>query len=206
MVGRFLGWKVEVTHMSNKLITRNGNNQAGKSLDEQWALMNAAMERLGLARRSVPAPEIVTLACVCAVHDKPYLLRFTKHPGGIFRVRDSVRVEGKPGAASGGGASINVSVPIEQFGDSALPCAWCGTGGINFCAGYCNGYVCGGLKVGATFRCRKSCGASWVGVPLTEVRGETKQPGRAPSMAAPPVGPARRLLLGPGGSWGGRSR
>ena len=47
--------------MDNKLITRNGNNQPGKSqpvksqgvksLDEQWASMNAAMERLGLANR-----------------------------------------------------------------------------------------------------------------------------------------------------------
>jgi hypothetical protein len=193
--------------MDNKLITRN---EAGavKSLDEQWALMNAAMERLGHARRSVPASEIVTLACVCAVHEKPYLLRFTKHPGGVFRLRDSVKVEGKPGAASGGGsgASVNVSVPLEQFDDSALPCAWCGTGRINFCAGYCNAYVCGGRTVGDTFHCRKSCGASWVGVSLLEVPGQTKQPVRTQSMAAPPVASARRLLLGPGGSWGGRSR
>ena len=43
--------------MDNKLIARNGNNaalksQGGKSLDERWALMNAAMERLGLANRN----------------------------------------------------------------------------------------------------------------------------------------------------------
>ena len=56
MVGRVLGWKVEVTHMNNKLIARNGNNQAGKSLDEQWALMNAAMERLGLGSAKCPCP------------------------------------------------------------------------------------------------------------------------------------------------------
>ena len=56
MVGRFMGWKVEVTHMNNKLITRNGTNAAVKShgvksLDERWAAMNAAMERLGLGNR-----------------------------------------------------------------------------------------------------------------------------------------------------------
>ena len=185
--------------MDNKLIARNGNSAPVKTLDEQWAAMNAAMERLGHARRSVPPPEIVTLACVCAVHEKPYLLRFTKHPGGVFRFRDSVKVEGKPGAASGGdsGASVNVSIPLEQFDDSALPCAWCGSGGINFCAGYCDAYVCGGREVGDTFHCRKSCGASWLGVPLMEAPGQTKQPVRAPSMAAPTAASARRLLLGP---------
>ena len=35
--------------MDNKLITRNGNNQPAKSLDEAWRLMNEALERLGQA-------------------------------------------------------------------------------------------------------------------------------------------------------------
>jgi hypothetical protein len=44
---------------------------------------------------------------------------------------------------------------------------------------------------GDTFRCRKSCGAEWVGVPLREVRGSIAQeaaPRRAsllPALAKP---------------------
>lgn len=46
MVRRFVGRPVA---MNNKVIARNGNNQAVKTLDERFALMNAAMQRLGLS-------------------------------------------------------------------------------------------------------------------------------------------------------------
>jgi hypothetical protein len=45
--------------MENKLITRNGNNQAVNSLDEAWRLMNEALERLGLAKRNTGGGRLI---------------------------------------------------------------------------------------------------------------------------------------------------
>jgi hypothetical protein len=154
-----------------------------------------------------PAPEIVTLSCVCAVEDKPYTLRFTRQAGGSFRLLGSVMGHPAKTARAGealAGRTVAVTVPIEELGDMPLPCAWCGDNGINLCKGKCDALVCGGRTVGNIFHCRKSCGASWVGVALESVEGETEEKRRAPSMQpAPPaarVPVAERLRLTAGSS------
>jgi hypothetical protein len=154
-----------------------------------------------------PAPEIVTLSCVCAVEDKPYTLRFTRQAGGSFRLLGSVKGHPAKTAAAGealAGRTVAVTVPIEELEDMPLPCAWCGDNGINLCKGKCDALVCGGRTVGNIFHCRKSCGASWVGMALESVEGVTEAKPRARSMQ--PAYPGRhvpvpeRLLLTSGSS------
>jgi uncharacterized protein with GYD domain len=56
MVGRFMWWRYmgrSIT-MNDKLLQRTNGNQPVKSLDEQWALMNAALERLGQGGKMEP--------------------------------------------------------------------------------------------------------------------------------------------------------
>ena len=150
--------------------------------------------------------DVFELRCVCAVRDKPYLLRFMRQGNGKFRFKESVKL----GESSNGGAhAAQPAAPpantlnLAEFEELVTPCAWCGNGGINYCGPYCGAYVCGGRMEGGVFHCRASCGASWTGVPLREVAGTTQaQPRRwaaAPPpvrCAAPPKESGTRLLLG----------
>jgi len=144
-----------------------------------------------------PAPEFITLSCVCGVFDKPYTLRFTRQADGSLRLLDSVKDE--PGTKQFAGAAVAVTVSMSEIGDNVpLPCAWCDCGGINYCRNDsgirgCGALVCGGRTVGDVFHCRKSCGASWVGIPLEEAQGETKAEHRPRSMQ--PAYPARRVSV-----------
>jgi|GEM_PF-5888352 len=162
-----------------------------------------------------PAPEFVTLSCVCGVFDKPYALRFARQADGSLRFVGSVK--GEPGAKQFAGAAVAVTVSMSEIGeDVPLPCAWCDSGGINYCRNDCGvrgcgALVCGGRTVGNVFHCRTSCGASWVGVPLENAQGETKAKPRSmqPAYAAPRVSVPERLLLTSGCSIarkGGKSR
>ena len=217
MVGRFMGRSIT---MNNKLVQRSQNNQPVKSLDDKWALMNAAMERLGLVRKDQQAPaphgpaagEVVELSCVCAVHDKPYTLRFTRQASGLLRFFESVKVEPARHKTALGGAAAALSFSLAEFDENSgalagrgrgTPCAWCGDGSFHHCASYCGALVCGGRMKGERFHCRPSCGASWVGVPLQTVEGTRQQQARKPTA------PRRQLqgcmlLLGAGGDGGQR--
>jgi hypothetical protein len=124
--------------------------------------------------------QIFELSCVCAVHDKPYVMRFEKQPNGKYRFTESIKAVGRSGRVGVTVVTLN-RIPMGQIEEGFYGCAWCGTGGINHCIGKCNAYVCGGLIKGDTFHCRKSCGASWVGIPLQEISTET----RAECLSAP---------------------
>ncbi len=185
----------------SKAIVKHGGGLAGYSKDV--AEVMALLQGRGLS----PAPEIFDLYCVCAVHDKPYTLRFERQASGLLRFRESVK--GKPSslpdnarAGNGGGWAIQ---QLRYFERGPTPCAWCGDGDFHHCALYCGALVCGGRMKGDTFHCRKSCGASWVGVPLQQVtmRRELSAPARAPLQPSrPAAGPARLLL--PAGKGGKR--
>jgi type IV secretion system protein VirD4 len=56
-----------------------------------------------------------------------------------------------------------------MFDNIGHKCAWCGDNGLCYCKPFCGALVCSGLSIGRTFHCRKSCGASWVGQPMTAV-------------------------------------
>jgi hypothetical protein len=142
-----------------------------------------------------PAPEIFDLYCFCAVFDKPYTLRFVRQPSG--RLRFSASVKEKPVTSPDNirAGGIRWTMRLDFFETAATPCAWCGDKSFHHCASYCGPLVCGGRMKGDTFHCRRSCGASWVGVPLEQVEGTVAEKLRLPSSPAP----ARRLLLlGPG--------
>src|SRR5208283_3234029 len=125
MVGRFMGRSIT---MNNKLVQRSKNNQPVTSLDDKWALMNAALARLGLVRKDQQAPaphgpaagEVVELSCVCAVHDKPYTLRFTRQASGLLRFFESVKVEpARHKTALGGTAAAALSFSLAEFDENS---------------------------------------------------------------------------------------
>jgi hypothetical protein len=129
------------------------------------------------------AAEQFTLSCVCAKFDRPYELRFERQASGRLRCVESVRLQGNARAGSARTAFQKISVDeFESYG----PCAWCmNQAGIHQC-GYCGGaLVCGARLEGNVFHCRDSCGASWVGVPLTELEAAKEGP-RKPMMSPPP--------------------
>jgi hypothetical protein len=178
----------------SKAIVKHGGGLAGVA--GNVAEVMALLEGRGL---SPTVPEIFDLSCVCAVHDKPYTLRFERQASGLLRFRESIK--GRPSLlpdnARAGGKGWTLR--MQFFEDGATPCAWCGDRSFGHCSRDCGALVCCGRMRGNTFYCRPSCGASWVGVPMREVEGTA---GQHAQMSAPardclpsslPV-PARLLL------------
>jgi hypothetical protein len=178
--------------MKDKIVKPDYSSEIGAAL---------AVIRLGEAVTSAPAPEIFDLYCFCAVYDKPYTLRFTRQPSGLLRFAASIKGQPSslPGNCRAGG--IGWTLNLDYFESTAAPCAWCGDQTFNHCRSYCGSLVCGGRINGNTFHCRKSCGASWIGKPLQEVKGcmrcEPLLASRVPSspLRKPAALPPKPLLL-----------
>lgn len=159
--------------------------------------------------RRPPAPEIFDLNCFCAVYDKPYTLRFVRQPSGLLRFKESIR--GKPAAPASdpavfaiyyeGGVKVGWKLSMKFFENTATPCAWCGNGTFHDCALDCLALVCGGRMKGNTFHCRRSCGASWVGIPLQEVNGHAIH--ESSRLTSPR---AKRILSAPRGEMASKPR
>ena len=147
------------------------------------------------------------LPCMCAVHDRPYTLRFVRKANGLFGLVDSEKETNSPQFKGQTGAQIvtPATIPIKEMELMAFPCPWCDDITFHHCSRDCGAFVCGGRIKGNVFHCRPSCGASWVGVPLERVEGQKRQELRGPSMpqpfrsrtAAPSVSKPR-LMLGVG--------
>lgn len=152
-----------------------------------------AVIRQGEAVTSAPAPEIFDLYCDCAVYDKPYTLRFTRQPSGLLRFAASIKRQPstRPDNARAGG--VGWTLHLDYFETTAAPCAWCADRSFHHC-GNCGALVCGGRMNGNRFHCRKSCGASWIGVPLLEVKGSMRRAALLPSRFSPSVAPERAAL------------
>jgi hypothetical protein len=151
----------------------------------------------------VPDCAIVELSCVCAVYDQPYTLRFRRQPDGLLRFLESVKGEQTQHNAPGGRLGLVLELSVIAFENRVRPCAWCGDGSFHHCATHCGALVCGGLIRSDTFHCRKSCGASWVGVPLAKVEGRIAEQAPQTPMSPRPPAPAQhgeRLLLAAGRS------
>jgi hypothetical protein len=164
-----------------------------------------AVIRQGEAVTVSPVPEIFDLYCDCAVYDKPYTLRFTRQASGLLRFAASIKGQPSslPGNCRAGG--IGWILNLDYFESTAAPCAWCGDQTFNHCRSYCGSLVCGGRMNGNRFHCRKSCGASWIGKPLREVKGSMRgEPSLAGHVPSSPVrkpaalAPKPLLLLGSG--------
>jgi hypothetical protein len=97
MVRRFDGRRHMGRAFSLTLFMKS--NQLEKT--DNTGQIKAALKLIGQAQskramRRPPAPEIFDLHCFCAVHDKPYTLRFVKQPSGLLRFKESIR--SKPAA------------------------------------------------------------------------------------------------------------
>lgn len=124
------------------------------------------------------------VGCVCAVHDRSYIVRYVRGAGGLYQYRESVKVLGN---AEG---SVEVrKISMRMFAPGPTPCPWCGDSYFHHCC--CGAFVCGGRMTGNTFRCRDSCGATWEGVPLDSVSVTNG----AKAQAAPRPMQAPRLML-----------
>jgi hypothetical protein len=180
--------------MGNVMKLREGNAE----------MIEAALQML----REAPtqALEVIQFDCACAVHDKPYTVEFAREIDGQLRYLRSVKEGDGEGLASTQREKRNGrhALAIGEFERMAFPCPWCGNRDINYCRSDCGALVCGGRTQGGRFHCRPSCGASWVGVPMTEISGRIgSPPARGPSMSPPrepKVSPEmqKRLLLGSG--------
>jgi hypothetical protein len=169
-----------------------------------------AVIRQGEPATSSPVPEIFDLYCFCAVYDKPYTLRFTRQASGLLRFAASIKglPSTLPGNCRAGG--IGWTLNLDYFESTAAPCAWCGDQIFNHCKSYCGALVCGGRMNGNTFHCRKSCGATWTGKPLREVKGSMRREPllashvqSSPLRKAAALPPKPMLLLGAGRArWG----
>jgi hypothetical protein len=159
---------------NNELQTTNYTGQIETAL---------ALIRQGHGNRVTrsPAPESFDLHCVCAVHDKPYTLRFVRQPSG--RLRFSASVKGKAAASPDNAQTVDVgrTMRLGLLETDKSRCAWCGDKSFHHCSSHCGALVCGGRMKGNTFHCRPSCGAEWVGVPLQEVKGTVQEQPRRPS-------------------------
>lgn len=187
-----MGRKIEVNAMGNEL-----KKPYSDVIARRRKAAADALALLGTAP-ALPSPgDICELSVVCAVHDLGYRLRFVRQASGLFRFSESIKKEywDDDDVAYGNPSPVgSVSLPIDEFEPGPTPCAWCGNNSYNYCI--CGSLVCRGRTIGQLFRCRDSCGAEWVGTPLTQVSGI--MPRSEPMhFQAPPARTRPALTFGP---------
>jgi hypothetical protein len=152
------------------------------------------------ARECPPSPEIFEELCVCAVRDRPYIVRYARQRNGKFRAESSRKVTGASGGSIANGP-LNATLPIDRFEGGISPCPWCGGLGHYHCS--CGAILCGGRLAGNLFTCRDSCGRQWrPDHPVSELKGSLPQDAarlrathRAPEALPPaPAGTSLKLL------------
>ena len=184
------------------------NNELQKS-DHAGQIDTAmALIRHGKNVTRSAAPEMFDLFCICAVHDKPYTLRFVRQGSGLLRFSASIKGSRSSSPDNARAADIGWTLRLDLFENGSTPCAWCFDDSFNHCAGYCGALVCGGRMKGNTFHCRPSCGAVWAGVPLAEVKGTAQNEVRRPSRPAglTVARPVKEMLLLPAGAPSAKGR
>lgn len=172
-------------------------NPPGDISGKMDAALARARERDKESRSLSPAPrgrvpaagETFELSAVCAVHDRPYVLRYIRQASGRLRFVESLKLQparAKPREALAGGAAGQM-LPLSEFESGEFPCPWCGAQDINGPCD-CGALVCGGRKRNGLFRCRDSCGAQWSGVEMREVEAAKDRPvssARGPAASTP---------------------
>lgn len=144
---------------------------------------------------------MLELHCVCAVTDKPYVLRYRQSRDGKLQLAATEKLNGgmpPRKAAAGSSVSAAKAVPLSAIETLQFTCPWCGDISINRCD-QCGGFVCGGRTTGNRFICRPSCGATWIGVPLDTLDMSERREARKAPMASPkPAVTALALTRGSG--------
>ena len=151
--------------------------------------------------REAAAGDVFDQMCVCAVHDRPFITRYTKRPSGKFRATQCLKVQA--GADSGRESTGRISrLSLGETEDGYPPCPWCGCKSNVHYQCRCGAVVCGGRVKHQIFRCRRSCGAEWFPVasardiegtsPSAESTTKNASP-RRPAEPAKPLGETRLL-------------
>jgi hypothetical protein len=169
----------------------NGNSDDRREMDEALARIRSNTGERPETALAPPAPEIFNLKCFCAVVDQPYILRFVRQSGGLFRLAERIKIEPNQRTGSTGSSirNIQTTIDLRLFERNYGPCPWCGcNSGFTKCS--C-GIVCDGRQTGDLFRCRKSCGREFVGIPLKEVSGT--QPVREQRASSEPEQSAKQV-------------
>jgi hypothetical protein len=170
--------------MSNQRFL-NGNSDDRREMDEALARIRSSTGGRPETALVAPAPETFNLLMFCAVYDRPYVLKFVRQPGGLFRLAERIKVETLSGSNSASARAKRVTLDLRQFERKFGPCPWCNCAtGITEC--YC-GVICNGRQVGNLFRCRKSCGQEFECIPLKEVSGTQPCPEETASRAPEPT-------------------
>jgi hypothetical protein len=122
--------------------------------------------------------DIIDLARICAVHDKPYAARYIADSAGRFSHSQTIRVTEalylEQYADGGDTLALQSDDLAEEF------CPWCGGHGRGSirCA-TCRREICFGRTTGRYFRCRASCGGQ--GTMVSQARTHAGvRPGSSP--------------------------
>lgn len=139
------------------------------------------------------AREIFDQMCVCAVHDQPFITRYTKQPSGKFRATQCIKVQ--EGSDSGRESIGKISkLPTGEIDDGYPPCPWCGCKSNIHYHCRCGGVVCGGRVKHQVFRCRRSCGAEWIPGPSTrDIEGTSSRADSEDRKASPKRAPMETM-------------
>jgi hypothetical protein len=117
------------------------------------------------------SPRLFDEHCVCAIHDREFVVRYIERDGGLYEAVASLRPS--PHEAAGSGAVALETIPVSRFTGPPTPCVWCGAAGHFHCS--CGAVVCGGRVSGQLFSCRDRCGRSWIAnAPVTQLKGSTR--------------------------------
>jgi len=116
------------------------------------------------ARAGEPG-ETYELPRVCAMFDKPYVARYTRGAGGLFRLAETVKLEagGNAGKKSAAPKAVTLQQTEISRDSPHERCAWCGVKSYLVHCSKCRAWVCAGRVSkrpdGRYFLCRASCGA-----------------------------------------------
>jgi hypothetical protein len=148
--------------------------------------------------RAAASAEMFDQMCVCAVHDRPFITRYTKQPSGKYRATECIKFATSSNSSrKRAGKAFKLSV--DELEDGYPPCPWCGCNSNVHYHCRCGGVVCGGRVKHQVFRCRASCGAEWIPGPNakniegTSAKHESKD-WKWTATASKPVDENRRLL------------
>jgi hypothetical protein len=145
------------------------------------------------------AGELFELCCICAVEDRPYVLRYRRNRARKFEFVKAIRGEGwAPLLSEDRALSCALTVPFDAFASFQFSCPWCGAKSFVHCP-FCDALVCDGRVRNGVFYCRAICSASApLSGRLTAVTGEDRSgAARAPSELPRPT--ENKRVLGTGG-------
>jgi hypothetical protein len=177
---RNLGRPIKVKITMNFLEKYCGNEKGLTPVSDDRRVMDEALARLrqheviepdatAKAHQALACtpPDIVEVARICAVHDKPYIAIYRRGENGLFICSRTMRLtaEGNPRECAAAENSITLDFSLLDPNGAGESCPWCKAAAkialgrrLNsvWCGG-CRAFVCLGRTEENYFRCRDSC-------------------------------------------------